>query len=416
METVIKVDHLSKKYKVGAKEDYLTLRDQIAKLGQFPKSLLRWNHGEDLKTHEFWALKDLNFEVNKGEVMGIIGRNGAGKSTLLKVLSRITAPTGGQATINGKVISLLEVGTGFSAEMTGRENIYLNGTIMGMTRSEIKRKFDAIIDFSGVEKFMDTPVKFYSSGMYMRLAFSVAAHLESDIMLVDEVLAVGDIEFQKKSMNKMEEVTRNSGKTIIFVSHNLGAIQNLCHRSILLKEGQIDDIGKTSKVVAKYIGETTKLMKIDLSKRKDRDGNGKIRITNVDFFDSKGKPVKNLVTGEDFTAIVKYKVFDRSIKSINFSMPIDETVYGNRLFHLSSSWLGQTIKVTGSTGVIKVHFKKIPLIAGNYSFNVWVDYHGEMLDWVQQAGNFDVTFGDYYNSGKQPDASQGSVLVDYIIE
>lgn len=208
--------------------------------------------GSKNKSELFWALKQLNFEINKGEAVGIIGRNGAGKSTLLKILSRITAPTKGGFVINGRVSSLLEVGTGFHPELTGRENIYLNGTILGMRRLEVKQKFDEIVAFSGIEKFIDTPVKRYSSGMYVRLAFAVAAHLEPEILIVDEVLAVGDSEFQKKCLGKMKDVSHNEGRTVLFVSHNMGIINQLCEKCILLKNGQVEMIGDSAKVTLAY--------------------------------------------------------------------------------------------------------------------------------------------------------------------
>src|SRR6185312_12685883 len=212
---------------------------------------------------EFFALKDINFDVYPGDRLGVIGRNGAGKSTLLKILSRITEPSNGRITIRGRVASLLEVGTGFHPELTGRENIFLNGAILGMGRSEIRKKFDEIVDFAEVEKFLDTPVKRYSSGMYVRLAFAVAAYLESEILVVDEVLAVGDIQFQKKCLGKMEDVSKSEGRTVLFVSHNMGTINQLCNRAILLKSGRISDMGQTSDIVRKYMKSGTQNGKID---------------------------------------------------------------------------------------------------------------------------------------------------------
>lgn len=258
---VITVDSLSKKYLVGhqsSQEQYHSLRDSVMHFG---KSFVRKGmdmmkgrqilHGDSVE--EFWALKDISFDVNEGEVLGIIGHNGAGKSTLLKVLSRITEPSEGRITLNGRVASLLEVGTGFHPELTGRENIFLNGAILGMTRREIKAKFDEIVDFAGVEKFLDTPVKRYSSGMYVRLAFAVAAHLEPEILIVDEVLAVGDATFQKKCLGKMKSISREGGRTVLFVSHNLSVIQNICSRCVVLKGGQVNSIGPASESVAKYL-------------------------------------------------------------------------------------------------------------------------------------------------------------------
>ncbi len=260
MSIAIKVEHLSKKYIITHKkqERYITLRDSLAngvkEIGNKFQNRLIGNstYVYQSKSEEFWALDDINFEVKQGESVGIIGRNGAGKSTLLKVLSRITEPTKGRITLNGRVASLLEVGTGFHPELTGRENIFLNGAILGMSRVDIQRKFDEIVDFSEIEKFLDTPVKKYSSGMYVRLAFAVAAHLEPEILVVDEVLAVGDAQFQKKCLGKMEGVAKE-GRTVLFVSHNMGAIISLCSIGILLKKGRLLSYGKASMIVDQYM-------------------------------------------------------------------------------------------------------------------------------------------------------------------
>lgn len=246
IEPIIKVENLGKKYQIGAKESYYSLRDKISGIFDFKNK-------RNKEKSEFWALKDVDFEVKKGESVGIIGRNGAGKSTLLKILSQITPPTTGKITMRGRVASLLEVGTGFNQELTGRENIFLNGAILGMTREEIKRKFDEIVAFAEIEQFLDTPVKRYSSGMYMRLAFAVAAHLESEILIVDEVLAVGDSQFQKKCLGKMNDVTKNEGRTVLFVSHNMGAITQLCNRTIVLDNGSVMCDEKTDKAISQYL-------------------------------------------------------------------------------------------------------------------------------------------------------------------
>lgn len=254
MKPIIEVNHLSKKYKYGEFQPYFTLRDTLVGISRIPLTLFRKRSVSNrLAKNEFWALKDISFKIYPGETMGIIGQNGAGKSTILKVLSRITPPTKGSVILRGRVGSLLEVGTGFHFELTGRENIYLNGAILGMTKHEINRKFDEIVTFSGIEKFLDTPVKHYSSGMYMRLAFAVAANLESEILVVDEVLAVGDAEFQKKCLGKMDEIVKKEGRTILFVSHNMAAIKNLCNRGILLANGKNIYDGNIDKVVDKYI-------------------------------------------------------------------------------------------------------------------------------------------------------------------
>jgi ABC-type polysaccharide/polyol phosphate transport system ATPase subunit len=242
MKPILEIQHISKKFSINHEQQpYLSIRDSISNIFKFKKS-----------TEDFWALKDLNFNIEQGDTVGIIGKNGAGKSTLLKILSKITPPSSGKIIGRGRIASLLEVGTGFHPELTGRENIFMNGSILGMRRKEILKNFDAIVDFSGVEKFIDTPLKHYSSGMQLRLAFAVAAFLENEILIIDEVLAVGDAEFQKKCMGKMEDVSK-SGKTILFVSHNLVALNSLCRNSILLENGEVAMFSNTSKVIPNYI-------------------------------------------------------------------------------------------------------------------------------------------------------------------
>lgn len=260
MRPVISVSNLSKRYRLGLKEEQAqTLLGQIGNIIKSPlqnlKRLREWNKFGVEDESVFWALKDVSFDLKEGEVLGIIGKNGAGKSTLLKILSQITEPTSGKIEIHGRVASLLEVGTGFHPELSGRENIYMNGTILGMTRREIDSKLDEIIDFSGVEKFIDTPVKFYSSGMKVRLGFSVAAHLDPEILIIDEVLAVGDYEFQKKCLGKMEDVSKNQGRTVLFVSHNMAAIKNISNRCILLTNGFISNDGNVDQVIRKYLND-----------------------------------------------------------------------------------------------------------------------------------------------------------------
>lgn len=249
MQPIIKVEDLSKRYFLGGPaEPYSTVREALVELSRKPLNFLRGNGS----TPSIWALKDLNFEIAQGEIVGIIGRNGAGKSTLLKILSRITEPTTGRVDLYGRIASLLEVGTGFHPELSGRENIFLNGSILGMSHKEIESKFDEIVAFAEIEKFLDTPVKRYSSGMYVRLAFAVAAHLEPEILVVDEVLAVGDYNFQQKCLNKMQDVS-TQGRTVLFVSHNLGAISRLCNRCLLLDHGKLVDSGPTNTVVQSYM-------------------------------------------------------------------------------------------------------------------------------------------------------------------
>ena len=312
MNPAIRVEGLSKQYRIGGKREcYNTLRETLVETATLPfRRLSSAARGRSMPStsETIWALKDISFEIRPGEVVGIIGRNGAGKSTLLKILSRITEPTEGWAAIHGRVGSLLEVGTGFHPELTGRDNIYLNGAILGMKKSEIERKFDEIVAFAEVEKFIDTPVKHYSSGMGVRLAFAVAAHLEPEILLVDEVLAVGDVAFQKKCLGKMGDVAQ-AGRTVLFVSHNMTAVQVLCGRSILLSAGGIAIDGPSSQVILKYLGQSIQDRATCVwSSRDDAPGNDTARLHRVSVLNMAGNVSSEIQTNEDFTIEIKYWV------------------------------------------------------------------------------------------------------------
>lgn len=304
---IIEVKDIGKRYNIAHQRGgYIALRDVLANILKSPFSFLKSKTKQIVgfeKKEEFWALRDISFNIKKGEVVGIIGANGAGKSTLLKILSQITPPTTGEIVIRGRVGSLLEVGTGFHPELTGRENIFLNGAILGMKKREIAKKFDEIVEFAGIEKFLDTPVKYYSSGMYVRLAFSVAAHMEPDILIVDEVLAVGDAEFQKKCLGKMDEITKTRGRTILFVSHNMPAVQTLCPKSILLEKGRITMFGKTADIIDHYISKKTGQSEITLSPKSPEAGVTKIWLEN-----EAGEKVSSIEMGEDAVLNVEYEV------------------------------------------------------------------------------------------------------------
>ena len=326
-DIAIRVEDLSKRYRIGAKEEmYDTFAGAVTSFVRSPfrnwQRLRRLttfssnNHGEEPDT--LWALRNVSFEVKQGEVIGIIGRNGAGKSTLLKILSRITQPTGGRVELQGRVSSLLEVGTGFHPELTGRENIYMNGTILGMTKAEIDRKFDEIVDFSGVEKFIDTPIKFYSSGMGVRLAFSVAAHLEPEILLIDEVLAVGDIEFQEKCIGKMGEVAK-LGRTVLFVSHNMGAISELCQVGILFYQGQVASQGKVSHIVAEYL-DTLGARHINLESE-GVNAATPIRLSYVAAKDKLNNEKATFQTGETVKVYIGYEA-KKPLSGVNFAISL----------------------------------------------------------------------------------------------
>ena len=318
--SIIEIKNLGKKYNITHQRGgYIALRDVLMNVLKSPFSFLKTKvkqvTGMETK-EEFWALKNINLEVQKGEIVGIIGSNGAGKSTLLKILSQITPPTTGEIKIHGRVGSLLEVGTGFHPELTGRENIFLNGAILGMTRSEMAKKFDAIVDFAGIDKFLDTPVKYYSSGMYVRLAFSVAAHMEPDILIVDEVLAVGDAEFQKKCMCKMEEVTKKQGRTILFVSHNMGAIKQLCSRCVLLQNGKIIKFGATDDVVSYYLGGQNKeLGEISSKFTTDEKTLFPAQVTKIWIENENGIEISQSEIKKDVILNIGYRI-DKTLKGL----------------------------------------------------------------------------------------------------
>ncbi|MCI1279413.1 MAG: ABC transporter ATP-binding protein [Nitrospira sp.] len=342
MSAAIKIDNLSKKYLIRHEQQphYVALRDVIStstsRLFQAVKHILRRQDRKDVSCEEFWALKDVSLEIQPGERIGIIGRNGAGKSTLLKILSRITEPTTGRIRLEGRVASLLEVGTGFHPELTGRENIFLNGAILGMRKAEIIKNFDAIVDFAEVEKFLDTPVKRYSSGMYVRLAFSVAAHLESDILIVDEVLAVGDAGFQKKCMGKMESVA-SEGRTILFVSHNMGAITELCTRAVLLHKGHMVLDGATEPVIERYLADVKKAGDLRLEPDRDRP----IFVTEVRLIDQEGASVSDIRLGQDATLEVKYTITSR-LSNVAMAMLLSRL--GNSLLYSYDTDLSQVLE------------------------------------------------------------------------
>lgn len=379
-DPIIKVNELSKRYRIGAKEQgYKTFREAImdgisapvrnlAKLRKLTKfkNARSQNDEEDV----IWALKDVSFEIDKGEVLGIVGRNGAGKTTILKVLSRITEPTSGFAEINGRVSSLLEVGTGFHPELTGRENVFLNGAILGMNKNEIERKFDEIVDFSGIEKFIDTPAKRYSSGMYVRLAFAVAAHLEPEILLIDEVLAVGDFEFQKKCLGKMSDVA-SEGRTILFVSHNMKAVKNLCTRAILLNQGKLISNGPTAEVIDEYIGNIEKSNELLPEISFPPDSNKLFQICAIRILDNKGNLSVELDRTQPFRVAIDYDIReDTRIASVEFSIKkLDDTL----IYHTADTDLTPDGIIQRKQGsyTASVKFPGYLLNAGKYKIDAF---------------------------------------------
>lgn len=371
-DPVILVENLSKRYRIGMQETKAkTFAGQFvnalkAPLTNFRRLTNLSKFGEE-DASVFWALRDVNFEVNQGDVLGVIGANGAGKSTLLKILSRITEPTSGQVKIKGRVAALLEVGTGFHPELTGRENIYMNGTILGMNRREIDTKFDEIVDFSGVEKFIDTPVKFYSSGMKVRLGFAVAAYLEPEILIIDEVLAVGDSEFQKKCMGKMDYVAHKEGRTILFVSHNMAAIRSLCNKGILLKNGKIDIMGTTDVIASRY-----------LKGGNDVDGffelgnfstDEKVVINRVILKNQHGIQTQDFEIGDDLTVELHYHAVEKINKPyffVGFKSKLGAIGGANSLLD------GHRPMEIEGNGIIKCTFKNLPLLPQEYTLSAGI--------------------------------------------
>jgi lipopolysaccharide transport system ATP-binding protein len=386
MEPIIKVRNISKEYILSHRLPYQTFRDTVTELVKKPFRLLRTQRKS--KKEEFWALKDINFDIQKGESIGLIGANGSGKSTMLKILSQITVPTTGKITLRGRVASLLEVGTGFHPELTGRENIFLNGAILGMTKKEINKKFDEITKFSGVEKFLDTPVKRYSSGMLVRLAFSVAAHLEPEILLVDEVLAVGDVEFQNKCLGKMDEVTKDSGRTIIFVSHNMEAIKRLCTRCILLKQGRIVMFDETNKVVDAYLESYQPSNLLPLRDRRDRKSKGRVTMTNVTITTIKGDTTIN--SGDALRFRIQYKsIFSEPIRNVRMVIVILNNNIQNVLW-FDSEITQHTFTELKPQGEIVCDTESLQLTPGHYFIHLNFHILGISEDLVLLASSFEV--------------------------
>lgn len=411
-DTVINVENLSKSYVIGhQRAEGDGLRHVIEAALRDPFSWFRSRREQTRKRkEEFWALRDVSFSIKQGEAVGVIGRNGAGKSTLLKLLSRITEPTTGQIWYKGRVSSLLEVGTGFHPDLTGRENIFLNAAILGMQRSDIARKFDEIVAFAEIERFLDTPVKRYSSGMYVRLAFAVAAHLEPEILLVDEVLAVGDAAFQKKCLGKMGNVVQE-GRTVLFVSHNMAAIASLCTRGLLLDSGRLKLSSSPQSVIEEYLSKAHLDAGVPLSERKDRRGNGRVRFTDVSVLNDRHDVVAIVVSGQDISISLDYEIpgsetLDNAIVQIKFA-----GVLGQPLFAcLSRTSRRESLALVPGTRLY-CNIPRLPLAPGIYTFTIWCTVAGTLEDFVSEAGKLSVAEGDYFGTGNLPARSIGDFLV-----
>lgn len=411
-KVVIKAENISKQYRLGlvgtgtVKDDlkrwWYNLRgkeDPFLKIGEAND---RSSKGE---SDYVWSLRDINFEINQGDSVGIIGRNGAGKSTLLKILSQVTQPTTGKIYTKGRIASLLEVGTGFHPEMTGRENIYLNGAILGMRKYEITRKLDEIIAFSGVERYIDTPVKRYSSGMYVRLAFAVAAHLESEILIVDEVLAVGDAEFQKKCLGKMNDVSKGEGRTVLFVSHNMAAVKSLCTKGIVLEHGKVVFSSDAESAVNYYLTNASQVKDTSIAERTDRLGSGEIKVIGVDLINQKGEIVDQVISGDWLKIRLNLNtnlgIIDYSKLFVGIALRDQEE---KRVVSFFSDEMGTDFTKFRNKDYIDLVIPHFNLRGGMYDVTLQICNGStkveDFVDYLEKALDIDVLPGDFWNSGK----------------
>jgi lipopolysaccharide transport system ATP-binding protein len=425
-ETAIRIENLSKLYLLGeAERKHESLAAELGNMLSAPvrnfRRLQRLDtsravaNGNADSPDLLWAIKDVSFEVKRGEVLGIIGRNGAGKSTLLKVLSRITEPTSGRVQFWGRMASLLEVGTGFHPDLTGRENVYLNGTILGMTKREIDRKFDEIVEFSGVERFLDTPVKRYSSGMKVRLGFAVAAHLDPDILIVDEVLAVGDAEFQRKCLGKMREVVGNGDRTVLFVSHSMAAVESLCDRVAIMGSGQLKAVGDTLDMIQQYMNDLPGRSGRPVGEREDRQGDGRVVCTDVWVEDASGNRTDQVRSGQDVRICLQFRVSNPTALPLEFGIGIYD-VYRACVLRLSTEYVpaGNQLDRSVREGVAVCEVPRLALPPGEFWINTsLIAADGGRCDRVEQAKYFDVHPGDYYGTGRLPQGSTSRALMDH---
>ncbi len=402
---VLQVSGLSKRYRLGEYSADTQLREVIM------RAITKFARCEREQEQIVWALREVSFEVQQSEVLGIIGRNGAGKSTLLKLLSRITYPTSGILKVGGRVASLLEVGTGFHEELTGRENIYLNGSILGMRKQEIKQHLDEIVEFSGINQFIDTPIKRYSSGMRLRLGFAVAAHLSPDILLVDEVLAVGDADFQKKCLNAMNDL-RTSGRTVLFVSHNMAAIESLCSRCIWIEAGRIRANGEARAVVSEYMKTFAQAStgSVNLEAIESRSGNGEGKFTHIEFLNESGETTNVIRSGDRLTIRLHYRVH-KSLRDLVIGINI-LTEYGT-LLAANNNWAtGNDIPfVESGEGFADLEIDCLYLLPGRYYLSLWLGKWNNLHDVLKNCIHFDVETSDYYGSGRGIDSSFGVMFL-----
>ena len=417
-DVIISVDNLSKLYRLGYRNN--TPDTLVGNLFSWLKAPIRnfkhlrslTNFSNDENTgNVLSALNNISFDVKRGEVVGIIGNNGAGKSTLLKILSRITEPTRGRVILNGSVGSLLEVGTGFHPELTGRDNIYMNGTILGLSKIEIDQKFDEIVDFSGVERFLDTPVKRYSSGMMIRLAFSVAAHLNPEILIVDEVLAVGDVDFQNKCIGKMQSISSSEGRTVLFVSHNMGAVRNLCTRSIVLRNGQIvcDDTAKAG--IEFFLGGKATKPGVNVSTDDpNRSGDRRVSILSARIVGNNNKETYEIVAGEEVKFEFDY-VNNANLESVDIYMTIFNQ-FRVPVTHVNTKLTKSKLEIKHRGGMVCT-IPKVPLPLGRYNVGVLIRDSYGICDHIPDVITFNVPFSVFFADGQTPPMRNSSALVEH---
>lgn len=405
---MISAQHIGKKYVLGGSSARTnSLRESLMTAARRPLARMARRRESE---QEFWALDDITFDVAHGEVLGIIGRNGAGKSTLLKVLSRVTEPTRGRIELRGRIASLLEVGTGFHPELTGRENVYLNGTILGMRKREIDSKFDAIVEFADVERFIDTPVKRYSSGMYVRLAFAVAAHLEPEILVVDEVLAVGDAEFQRKCLGKMGDVARE-GRTVLFVSHNMAAIAHLCTRGLFLERGRVGLDGSPLDAITRYLtrGATSGHSHEDWNYRNRSE---RVRVSDVTLL-SEGVPTAAVTSGQRFTIRVAYETLAPELVGTEMSVSIVLRTDSGRLVNLWTNLIDKRGSALAERGYFDCVVNRWPFRGMPIRADVFTHTGPDVHEWIEDCLVFDSHDGDFYGTGVVTNPDQGIMFIDH---
>jgi len=407
-DTVIKIENLSKQYRLG-----------IVGTGTLSHDLNRWWHlvrgkedpylkiGEIKNQHNkvdsqyAWALRNINIEVKKGEVLGIIGKNGAGKSTLLKILSRVTGPTTGSVKVKGRISSLLEVGTGFHPELTGKENVFLNGAILGMTRREIEQKLAEIIDFSGIAKYINTPVKRYSSGMKVRLAFSVAAFLEPEVLIVDEVLAVGDFDFQEKALGKIKDISAGDGRTVLFVSHNMASIANLCSKCLLMENGIIVFKGTTNEVIQRYLSDKVEKNGKRNFRNLRRKGTGRVILEEMFITDENESRIERVLSGMNIILNFRYSAIANDPRKVNLGFSLHEVETDKLLTILYSSYSGIIFDNLEKEGIISMRLNKFPFAPGKYLIKILIIENNEISDsFSDPVGQIIVEAGDFYDTGE----------------